>query len=140
MSHSYFDEYDEDGNKKEDNAIPTELKEELSNNQAILPENTMFEGKINEEEKEAVAPKIFVAIKKQKDIIDLNGLNFSLLREIKLLQELNHPNIVKLHDVFHLKNLLYFALEYGPIDLEVLMFKERSNIVLEAKHVKCIIK
>lgn len=132
MSHSYFDEYDEDGNKKEDNAIPTELKEELSNNQAILPENTMFEGKINEEEKEAVAPKIFVAIKKQKDIIDLNGLNFSLLREIKLLQELNHPNIVKLHDVFHLKNLLYFALEYGPIDLEVLMFKERSNIVLEA--------
>jgi serine/threonine protein kinase len=132
MSHSYFDEYDEDGNKKEDNAIPAELKEELSNNQAILPENTMFEGKINEEEKEAVAPKIFVAIKKQKDIIDLNGLNFSLLREIKLLQELNHPNIVKLHDVFHLKNLLYFALEYGPIDLEVLMFKERSNIVLEA--------
>ena len=70
----------------------------------------------------------------------MNGLNFSLLREIKLLQELNHPNIVKLHDVFHLKNLLYFALEYGPVDLEDLMFKERKNIVLEAPHVKCIMK
>lgn len=53
----------------------------------------------------------------------LDGLEFSLLREIKLLQELDHPNIVKLHDVFHLKNLLFFALEYGPIDMQNLMFK-----------------
>ena len=81
-----------------------------------------------------------VAIKKQKDVIDLNGLNFSLLREIKLLQELNHPNIVKLYDVFHLKSLLYFALEYGPVDLDDLMFKEKSNVVLEQAHIKCILK
>ena len=64
-----------------------------------------------------------VAIKKQKIVMGLDGLEFSLLREIKLLQELNHPNIVKLHDVFHLKNLLFFALEYGPIDMQNLMFK-----------------
>jgi cyclin-dependent kinase 7 len=73
-------------------------------------------------------------------MFDLNGLNFSLLREIKLLQELNHPNIVKLHDVFYLKNLLYFALEYGPVDLEDLMFKEISNIIIEPHHIKCIMK
>ena len=53
----------------------------------------------------------------------MEGLEFTLLREIKLLQELDHPNVVKLHDVFHIKNLLYFALEYGAIDLEQLMFK-----------------
>jgi serine/threonine protein kinase len=64
-----------------------------------------------------------VAIKKQKIVMGLDGLEFSLLREIKLLQELDHPNIVKLHDVFHLKNLLFFALEYGPIDMQNLMFK-----------------
>ena len=64
-----------------------------------------------------------VAIKKQKIVMGLDGLEFSLLREIKLLQELDLPNIVKLHDVFHLKNLLFFALEYGPIDMQNLMFK-----------------
>ena len=66
-----------------------------------------------------------VAIKKQKNVMGLNddGLEFYLLREIKLLQELNHPNVIKLHDVFHLNNLLYFALEYGEIDLEDLIVK-----------------
>lgn len=49
---------------------------------------------------------------------------------------------MKLHDVFHLKNLLYFVLEYGPIDLENLMFdaKNRESIALEPKHIKCIMK
>jgi cyclin-dependent kinase 7 len=70
----------------------------------------------------------------------LDGLEFSLLREIKLLQELNHPNIVKLHDVFHLNGLLYFALEYGAVDLGDLIQKERENIILKAEHVKCIMK
>ena len=40
-----------------------------------------------------------------------------MLREIKLLQELNHVNVVKMYDVFHSKNLIYFALEFGPVDL-----------------------
>ena len=82
-----------------------------------------------------------VAIKKQKNILDLNGLNYSLLREIKLLQELNHPNIVKLHDVFHLKGLLFFALEYGRVDFGELMFSEKAKqIILEPQHIKCLMK
>ena len=65
-----------------------------------------------------------------------------MLQEIDVLHELNHPNIVKLHDVFHLKNLLYYVLEYGPIDLHHLMFhpKNRESIALEPKHIKCIMK
>lgn len=70
----------------------------------------------------------------------INGIEFFLLREIKLLQELNHPNIVKLLDVFHLNGMLYFTLEYGPIDLENLIINQRDKIILEPHHVKCIMK
>jgi cyclin-dependent kinase 7 len=70
----------------------------------------------------------------------LNGLEFSLLREIKLLQELNHPNVIKLLDVFYLNGLLYYVLEYGAVDLGDLLFKERENIILKPEHVKCIMK
>ena len=61
------------------------------------------------------------------------------MREIKLLKELNHPNIVKLYDVFHLKGRLYYALEFGPINLKDLTIKAQ-NVILEEKHIKCIIK
>lgn len=87
----------------------------------MLPDNDMFDA--NEQDAAVLNNDNLVAIKKQKIVMGLDGLEFSLLREIKLLQELDHPNIVKLHDVFHLKNLLFFALEYGPIDMQNLMFK-----------------
>jgi cyclin-dependent kinase 7 len=70
----------------------------------------------------------------------LDGLEFSLLREIKLLQELNHPNVVKLYDVFHLKGLLFYALEYGAVDLGDLIMKEKESIILKEEHVKCLMK
>ena len=103
----------------------------------MLPQNDMFSA--------AQAPlptpnSKLVAIKKQKMVQGIDGLEFSLLREIKLLQELKHPNIVKLHDVFHLNGLLYFALEYGPINLLDLIQKEREKIILKPEHIKCIMK
>ena len=58
-----------------------------------------------------------MVIKKQRPgTADDNGLSFSLLREIKVLKELNHPNIIGLKDVFHLKGLLFFVQEYGGVD------------------------
>ena len=39
-----------------------------------------------------------------------------------------------------MKNLIYFALEFGPIDLGKLILNEKDNVVLEAEHVKCIMK
>jgi len=53
---------------------------------------------------------------------------------------LDHPNVIKLHDVFHLKGLLFYALEYGAVDLGKLIFEEAENIVLEDTHIKCIMK
>ena len=73
--------------------------------------------------------------------MDISGLDYSLLREIKLLQELNHPNIVKLYDVFHLKGLLFYALEYGELDFEDLLFKDKYKATpLEPQHIKCLMK
>ena len=102
-----------------------------------MPDNEAFKDKADLEEKRAT--KCLVAIKKQRQISSLDGLEWSLLREIKLLQELKHDNIVKLRDVFHNKNLIYFALEYGPIDLGKLIINKKE-IMLEPQHIKCIVK
>ena len=48
---------------------------------------------------------------------------------------------MKLYDVFHLKGLLFYALEYGELDLGELMFDEKwRSTVLEPQHVKCLMK
>jgi serine/threonine protein kinase len=62
------------------------------------------------------------------------------LKEIKFLQNSNHINIIKLLDVFYKRNLLYFSLESGIIDLGDLLIKEKERIPLEPQHVKCLAK
>lgn len=69
-------------------------------------------------------PKSLVAIKKIKVMTEYkDGLSFSAIREVKHLQELSHPNIIALHDVFSSKNQnLNLVLEYLPLgDLEMLI-------------------
>jgi len=129
-AHGYYD--DEPMETEEEKVA----KAALAVNEEMLPNNDCFEGA----EHGPHEPAKLVVIKKQRQVMDLNGLEFYLLREIKLLQELNHPNIVKLHDVFHLNGLLYFALEYGAVDLGDLIQKHRDKIILKPEHVKCIMK
>ena len=64
------------------------------------------------------------------------GFELTLLREIKLVQMLDHPNVVKLKDVFHNKGLLYFAIEYGPVCLSDLIASKK--VELSAGYIKCI--
>ena len=71
---------------------------------------------------------------------NLEGLEYALLKEIKFLQNSNHINIIKLLDVFYKRNLLYFSLESGIIDLGDLLIKEKERIPLEPQHVKCLAK
>lgn len=47
------------------------------------------------------------------------GIHRTALREIKLLQELDHVNIVKLLDVFARKSNVSLVFELGLTDLEV---------------------
>lgn len=69
-----------------------------------------------------------VAIKKIKVNPDFNeGLSMDAIREIKYLQELRHPNVIALHDVFSSKDQnVNLVLEYLPLgDLEM-MIKDTS--------------
>ncbi|KAF8329402.1 kinase-like domain-containing protein [Cantharellus anzutake] len=55
----------------------------------------------------------------------------SAVREVQYLREINHPNIIKLLDVFSSKANLNLVLEFLDSDLEAVI-KDRSNVFLPA--------
>lgn len=82
-------------------------------------------------------PSSLVAIKKIKVNAEYkDGLSMDAIREVKYLQELSHPNIIALHDVFSSKDQnLNLVLEYLPLgDLEMLI--KDGNIQYGAADVK----
>jgi len=52
-----------------------------------------------------------VALKKIRLETEDEGIPSTAIREISLLKELQHPNIVKLHDVLHTENKLILVFE-----------------------------
>jgi cyclin-dependent kinase 2 len=46
------------------------------------------------------------------------GIPSTAIREIALLQELRHPNIVHLKDIVHGENKLYLIFEYFNLDMK----------------------
>lgn len=84
-AHGYFDE-DEPMETEEEKHAKAALG---VNNSEMLPDNDCFEGS----EHGPQEPSKLVVIKKQRQM-GLDGLEFPLLREIKILQEMHHPNIV----------------------------------------------
>uniref|UniRef100_A0A4W5PV48 Cyclin-dependent kinase 7 n=1 Tax=Hucho hucho TaxID=62062 RepID=A0A4W5PV48_9TELE len=70
-----------------------------------------------------------VAIKKVKFLrYGMNGINRTALREIKLLQELSHPNIIGLLDAFGHKSNISLVFDYMETDLEDL---KPNNLLLD---------
>lgn len=62
-----------------------------------------------------------VAIKKIKVGQFKDGLDMSAVREVKYLQELHHPNVIELLDVFSSKTNLNLVLEFLDGDLEMMI-------------------
>lgn len=58
-----------------------------------------------------------VAVKTIKVINQGEGINFTALREIMLLQELKHPNIIYLQDVYLKNSNIHLVLELAEFDL-----------------------
>ncbi|VVC90445.1 unnamed protein product [Leptidea sinapis] len=63
----------------------------------------------------------FVAMKKIRLEADDEGIPSTAIREISLLKELNHPNIVKLEDVLMEESKLYLIFEFLSMDLKKYM-------------------
>lgn len=75
-----------------------------------------------------------VAIKKIRLGKQKEGINFTALREIKLLKELKDPNIIELIDAFPHKGNLHLVFEFMETDLEAVI-RDR-NIFLSPADIK----
>ncbi|XP_063149121.1 cyclin-dependent kinase 3 [Candoia aspera] len=68
-----------------------------------------------------------VALKKIRLDSDTEGVPSTAIREISLLKELKHPNIVRLLDVVHNQKKLYLVFEYLNQDLKKYMDSSRTG-------------
>lgn len=60
----------------------------------------------------------FVAIKKIRLKSCHEGLSMDAIREIKLLQELDHPNIMTVLDIYNNNSNVHIVMDLCPVDLE----------------------
>ncbi|PWY99152.1 putative KIN28-cyclin-dependent ser/thr protein kinase [Testicularia cyperi] len=75
-----------------------------------------------------------VAIKKIKIVSNENGMDMTAIREVKFLKELNHPNVIKMLDVFSSGSAtasLNMVLEFLDTNLEALI-KDKALIFTQA--------
>lgn len=78
------------------------------------------------------------ALKKIRLQAEEEGIPSTAIREISLLKELNHPNIVKLHDVLHTPKKLTLVFEYVEQDLKKIL--DANNLQgLEIKLTKSLL-
>jgi len=75
------------------------------------------------------------ALKKIRLDSEDEGIPSTAIREIALLKELQHPNIVRLQDVIHSNKKLILVFEYVDLDLKKYM-SAREGKPLEAMLVK----
>ncbi|XP_062217017.1 cell division control protein 2 homolog isoform X2 [Phragmites australis] len=62
-----------------------------------------------------------IALKKIRLEQEDEGVPSTAIREISLLKEMNHDNIVRLHDVVHSEKRIYLVFEYLDLDLKKFM-------------------
>lgn len=66
------------------------------------------------------------------------GIDWTALREVRLLLELKHPNVVELVDVFALADSMNMVMEFCPFDLGHVI--ERKTVLLTEEQIKAYIK
>mmetsp|Transcript_14198 Transcript_14198/g.23626 ORF Transcript_14198/g.23626 Transcript_14198/m.23626 type:complete len:310 (+) Transcript_14198:60-989(+) len=69
-----------------------------------------------------------VALKRLRLEAEDEGIPSTAIREISLLKELDHPNIVRLHDVVHGDKKLTLVFEYLPQDLKKYLDTRESGL------------
>ncbi|XP_009070265.1 PREDICTED: cyclin-dependent kinase 1 isoform X4 [Acanthisitta chloris] len=79
-----------------------------------------------------------VAMKKIRLESEEEGVPSTAIREISLLKELNHPNIVRLQDVITHDSRLYLIFEFLSMDLKKYLDSIPSGHYLERSRVKVV--
>ena len=65
-----------------------------------------------------------------------DGINRTALREIKLLQEIHHENIINLIDVFGHKSNVSLVMDFMDTDLEVIIKVIRTDNAMNLYQLK----
>uniref|UniRef100_A0A8D8TPU4 Cyclin-dependent kinase 1 n=1 Tax=Cacopsylla melanoneura TaxID=428564 RepID=A0A8D8TPU4_9HEMI len=81
---------------------------------------------------------VLVAIKKIRMENDDEGIPATAIREISVLKELNHPNIVQLHDTMIENYRLYLIFEFMTMDLKKYIDSVPKGQLVPADKVKSI--
>uniref|UniRef100_A0A7E4UW94 Cell division protein kinase 5 n=1 Tax=Panagrellus redivivus TaxID=6233 RepID=A0A7E4UW94_PANRE len=92
---------------------------------------TVFRGIIRES-RDSIALKL-VSLEDEDE-----GVPSSALREISLLKQLSHPNVVSLHDVVHSAGSLFLVFEYCDLDLR--KYFDTLNGEINESVVKCLMQ
>lgn len=77
-----------------------------------------------------------VAVKKIRLEHTDEGIPSTAIREISLLQELHHPNIVELKDIVHGENKLYLVFEFFNLDMK--KYLDKKGTPLPSQQVKSL--
>ncbi|CAL1140185.1 unnamed protein product [Cladocopium goreaui] len=80
-----------------------------------------------------------VAIKKAKETVadrDVGGIGFTALREVKVMQAIQHPNVMTCLDVFVEGQAVHLVMPYMDTDLKKII--EDTSIDLTEVHCKCL--
>lgn len=78
-------------------------------------------------EAQDVKTKERVALKKIKLKVETDGIPSTALREISLLREVEHPNVLPLKDVVISNNKLYLIFEFLQQDLKMFLDKHKDR-------------
>jgi len=79
------------------------------------------------------------ALKKIRIIYEEEGVPGTAIREVSLLKECDHPNVIKLHEVFSNASALYLVFEFLDMDLRVYLkrFGAFSRDARDSNMLKC---
>lgn len=73
------------------------------------------------------------ALKEMRLESEEEGIPSTAIREISLLRELNHPNVVKLHEVIHSNKSLTLVFELLQRDLKVFVYENQGVSLITIK-------
>ncbi|KAK3817061.1 MAG: kinase-like domain-containing protein, partial [Linnemannia elongata] len=81
---------------------------------------------------------VYVALKRIRMEAEKDGFPITAMREIKLLQSLNHPHVISLKELMVSKGAVYMVFEYMDYDLTGIL--AHPNLKFRPEHIKCLMK